>query len=685
MLSCTLLAVLIVSPMTDFFYFRCIALTLLLFSQLATAQMVTMNFKDMDIKILADTVAEVTGKTFVVDPRVKGEVTIISATPMDSKQVYEVFLSVLGVHGFSAVPSGNVIKILPDSLAKAENTPVLAEGEQRRSAEIVTQVIKVTQVSAAQLIPLLRPLVPQQGHLVAYPDNNTLIISDTADNVARMEKIIRRIDKVNEEDIEVIVLEHAAATEVARILSTLEQKNSSPANGNNPPVSNHAPGIVADERTNSILISGDKTTRLRLRTIISHLDTPIKAVGDTQVIYLRYARAKNLADVLRGISDTIAKQATANPQAPVAAPTHSATADAIKTTILADESTNSLIITAEPNVLKNLQAVISRLDVRRAQVLVEAVIAEISIDMAKKLGVQWALFSENGVSPVGVSNFTNSGVGIVDIASTAYQLRNNGTGSISSENLSGATFGLGRFGEAGLNFGILLQALASDTNSNVLSTPSLLTLDNQEAEIHVGQNVPFVTGQYTNTGSTNTSTSPFQTIQREDVGIKLKVTPQINEGNSIQLQIEQEVSGLTRSTVTTADVVTNKRTIKTAVMVEDGKMVVLGGLISDDLQQVTQKVPLLGDIPILGSLFRSESVQKVKRNLMIFLHPVIVRDADSSAQVSQSKYNYMRAKQLEQKTTPSPLLSNQDVPLLPNLNDFLITLPEKKPSKSKMK
>lgn len=684
MLSCTLLAVLIV-PMTDSFYFRCIALALTLFSHLATAQMVTMNFKDMDIKILADTVAEVTGKTFVVDPRVKGEVTIISATPMDSKQVYEVFLSVLGVHGFSAVPSGNVIKILPDSLVKAENTPVLAEGEQRRSAEIVTQVIKVTQVSAAQLIPLLRPLVPQQGHLVAYPENNTLIISDTADNVARMEKIIRRIDKVNEEDIEVIVLEHATATEVARILSTLEQKTANTANnGGTPPLPNHAPGIVADERTNSILISGDKTTRLRLRTIISHLDTPIKAVGDTQVIYLRYARAKNLADVLRGISDTIAKQAVATPQAPVAAlPTvHS---DTIKTTILADESTNSLIITAEPNVLKNLQAVISRLDVRRAQVLVEAVIAEISIDMAKKLGVQWALFSENGVSPVGVSNFTNSGVGIVDIASTAYQLRNNGTGTLSSENLNGATFGLGRFGEAGLNFGVLLQALSSDTNSNVLSTPSLLTLDNQEAEIHVGQNVPFVTGQYTNTGSNNASTSPFQTIQREDVGIKLKVTPQINEGNSIQLQIEQEVSGLTRSTVTTADVVTNKRTIKTAVMVEDGKMVVLGGLISDDLQQVTQKVPVLGDIPILGSLFRSESVQKVKRNLMIFLHPVIVRDADSSAQVSQSKYNYMRAKQLEQKAETPSLLPNKEVPLLPNLNDFLITLPEKKPMKSKAK
>jgi general secretion pathway protein D len=684
MLSCTLLAVLIV-PMTDSFYFRCIALALTLFSHLAAAQMVTMNFKDMDIKILADTVAEVTGKTFVVDPRVKGEVTIISATPMDSKQVYEVFLSVLGVHGFSAVPSGNVIKILPDSLVKAENTPVLAEGEQRRSAEIVTQVIKVTQVSAAQLIPLLRPLVPQQGHLVAYPENNTLIISDTADNVARMEKIIRRIDKVNEEDIEVIVLEHATATEVARILSTLEQKTANTANnGGTPPLPNHAPGIVADERTNSILISGDKTTRLRLRTIISHLDTPIKAVGDTQVIYLRYARAKNLADVLRGISDTIAKQAVATPQAPVAA-SPAVHSDTIKTTILADESTNSLIITAEPNVLKNLQAVISRLDVRRAQVLVEAVIAEISIDMAKKLGVQWALFSENGVSPVGVSNFTNSGVGIVDIASTAYQLRNNGTGTLSSENLNGATFGLGRFGEAGLNFGVLLQALSSDTNSNVLSTPSLLTLDNQEAEIHVGQNVPFVTGQYTNTGSNNASTSPFQTIQREDVGIKLKVTPQINEGNSIQLQIEQEVSGLTRSTVTTADVVTNKRTIKTAVMVEDGKMVVLGGLISDDLQQVTQKVPVLGDIPILGSLFRSESVQKVKRNLMIFLHPVIVRDADSSAQVSQSKYNYMRAKQLEQKAETPSLLPNKEVPLLPNLNDFLITLPEKKSMKSKAK
>lgn len=660
----------------------CIAILLIIFTNIAIAQMVTMNFKDMDLKILADTVAEVTGKTFVVDPRVKGEVTIISATPMDSKQVYEVFLSVLSVHGFSAVPSGNIIKILPDSLAKAENTPVLAEGEQRRGAAIVTQVIQVKQISAAQLIPLLRPLVPQQGHLVAYPDNNTLIISDTADNVARMEKIIHRIDKVSEEEIEVIVLEHATAAEVTRILTTLEQKTSNVAGGagNNPTA--HTPGIVADERTNSILISGDKATRLKLRTIISHLDTPIKATGDTKVIYLHYARAKNLADVLKGISDNIAKQATAG-QPPVAAPPTSNQQDAIKTTIQADESTNSLIITAEPNVLKNLQAVISQLDVRRAQVLVEAVIAEISVDTAKKLGVQWALFSENGVSPVGISNFPSSGIGIVDVATSAYQFRNNGSATLPSEGLNGATLGLGRFSQNGFNFGVLLQALAADTNSNVLSTPSLLTLDNQEAEIHVGQNVPFVTGQYTNTGSANTSTSPFQTIQREDVGIKLKVTPQINEGNAIQLQIEQEVSSLTRSTVATADVVTNKRTIKTSVMVEDGKMVVLGGLISDDLQQVTQKVPVLGDLPVLGALFRSESVQKVKRNLMIFLHPVIVRDDASSALVSQGKYGYMRAKQLEQKATNSPLLSPKEVPVLPSLNDFLITLPEiKRPRKT---
>ena len=669
-----------ITQMTHAISFRFIALLLILLPNLASAQMVTMNFKDMDIKILADTVAEVTGKTFVIDPRVKGEITIISATPMESKQIYEVFLSVLSVHGFAAVPSGNVVKILPDSLVKAENTPVLADGEQRRSAEVVTQVIKVNQVSAAQLIPLLRPLVPQQGHLVAYPDNNTLIISDTADNVARMEKIIQRIDKVSEEQIEVIVLEHATAAEVARILTTLEQKTNNAAGGaGNNPATAHS-SIVADERTNSVLISGDKTTRLKLRTIITHLDTPLKATGDTQVIYLRYARAKNLADVLKGISETIAKQGVAG-QPPIAAPPTTAQ-DAVKTTIQADESTNSLIITAEPNALKNLQSVISRLDVRRAQVLVEAVIAEISVDTAKKLGVQWALFSESGVSPVGVSNFPNSGIGIVDVASTAYQFRNNGSAMLPSEGLNGATLGLGRFGQAGLNFGVLLQALSADTNSNVLSTPSLLTLDNQEAEIHVGQNVPFVTGQYTNTGSANTSTSPFQTIQREDVGIKLKVTPQINEGNAIQLQIEQEVSSLTRSTVATADVVTNKRTIKTSVMVEDGKMVVLGGLISDELQQVTQKVPVLGDIPVLGALFRSESVEKVKRNLMIFLHPVIVRDDASSAQVSQSKYGYMRAKQLEQQTTTSPLLSPKDVPMLPNLNDFLISLPERKPHRS---
>jgi general secretion pathway protein D len=627
---------------------------LLFLSAIVNAEDVTLNFRETDIKDLINIISDVTKKTFVVDPRVKAKVTVISNEPMDSDQVYEVFLSILSVHGFAAVPSGAVIKIIPDNIAKSQNTPVLSPNESIKSDTLVTQVIQIKHVSAAQLIPLLRPLIRQQGHLVASPANNTIIISDQANNVRRLVKIIRRIDQPDDKDIEVMVLEHASAAEVVRILTTLEQKKAT-ANG-----TKSSPNIVADERTNSVLISGDRATRLRLRTLITHLDTPLKSGGNTQVIYLRYAQAKDLVNVLKGVSNGMVEKAEST--------------SAEKVNIQADESTNSLVITAPPKVQQNLQAVIRQLDVRRAQVLVEAVIAEVSTDLARELGVQWLFYDSDGTSPLGLSNFDNTGASIVDLGSAAYQIDKNNNLSLPDIG-AGAFFGLGRFNSSVFNFAVLLRAITADTNTNVLSTPSLLTLDNQEAEIVVGQNVPFVTGQYTSTGTTGSIANPFQTIQREDIGIKLKVKPQINEGNAVKLEIEQEVSSISRRSLGTSDIVTNKRTIKTTVIVEDGNMVVLGGLIDEDLQQSTQKVPLLGDLPLIGGLFRSHSVNKIKRNLMVFLHPVIVRDAASENLISSRKYSYMRAKQLEQKSKGLPLMSADKIPVLPDLDDFLTVLP----------
>jgi general secretion pathway protein D len=643
--------------------------------------LVTLNFKDMDINLLVETVSEVTKKTFIVDPRVKANVTVVSAKPMNSDEVYQVFLSILSVNGFTAVPSGNVIKILPDNIAKSENSPVLGERENAQGDELVTQIVQLGHVSAAQLIPLLRPLIPQQGHLVAYPANNTLIVSDKADNVARLLKVIHRIDQASNDDTEVIMLGHASAAEIARLINTLEQKNSAAAAAGG---GMSTASVVADERTNSVLISGDKSSRLRLRTLIAHLDTPLKSVGNTQVVYLRYAHAKDLVTVLKGISDTVSDgggtssptAAGASPTPPTSTPTGNK--DKIKTTIQADENTNSLIITAAPDVLRSLQSVIKQLDIRRAQVLVEAVIAEVSNDTARDLGVQWLLGGgSSSVTPIGVSNLTAAGTGILDIASAAYNLKNNSSSSTSSLSSlgNGGMLGLGRVSGGAFNFGVLIKALASDTESNILSTPSLLTLDNQSAEIVVGQNVPFVTGQYSSTGSATGVATPFQTIQRQDVGLKLKVKPQINEGDSVKLDIEQEVSSLTRSSVATADIVTNKRTIKTSVIIEDKNMVVLGGLIDEDLEQTIQKVPVLGDLPIIGSLFRSQNTKKVKRNLMVFLHPVIVRDAATEQLVTQEKYGYMRIKQLEQKADGQSLLPKDVTPVMQNLNDFMVVYP----------
>ncbi|MEW8625637.1 MAG: type II secretion system secretin GspD [Candidatus Thiodiazotropha sp.] len=609
------------------------------------AEQITLNLNNADIEALIKTVSEHTGKNFVIDPRVKGKVTVISAHPMDRNEFYEVFLSILEVHGFSTIPSGDVIKIVPDVKAKQGGIPTLSRAGSLPGDQIVTRIIQVKNVTSAQLVPILRPLIPQEGHLAAYPDTNVLIISDRRRNVDRLMRIIEQIDQVSDSSIEVITLQHASAAEVVRILEGL--KPASAKKG----AAGAASKMVADERTNSILISGDPTERLRARVVIEHLDTPFDNEGNAQVVYLKYANAVDLVNVLTGVSENIDEggqgqgaKVKSKPKVPI--------------NIQADEASNALIITAPPDVFHSLQAIIRKLDIRRAQVLVEAIIADVSYNKAKSLGVQWVVDgTPDGQGPVGVINLGSPTITDVFNAVQA------GAGVPLGP---GTSIGLGRFDSDRVNFAALIQALESDTTSNILSTPSLTTLDNQEAEIVIGQNVPFITGSYSSTGGTSSSVNPFQTVQREDVGLTLKVKPQINEGNSIQLEIEQEISSINASASTgTSDIVTNKRTIKTVVMVEDGQTIVLGGLIREDLQQTEEKVPILGDIPLLGALFRANRTAKVKQNLMIFLRPVVLRDAAVSAQIASDKYNYFRAQQLEMKRQGVNLMDDEEMPVMP--------------------
>lgn len=639
----------------------------------AGAAPVTLNLKDAEINALVESMSVLTGKNFIVDPRVKGRVTIISSKPMDEKELYEVFLAVLGVHGFAAIPSGNVIKIVPAAGAKQENVPTVDRRSSVEPDQIVTRVIQVQNVSAAQVVPILRPLIPPQGHLAAYTPTNVLIISDSAANVERIASIIARVDLASNEEVEIVPLRHASATEIVRVLTALEQSRTKadPAAAAGAP-----PRMVADERTNSILLSGDKASRLRLRTLISHLDTPVDSGGNTQVIYLRYAKAKDLVTVLQGASKNLSSEAARNApmpgQVPGAAPDGSGSGSsggASLVDIQADAATNSLVITAPPELIRSLRAVIAQLDVRRAQVLVEAVIAEISAEKTAELGVQWVVGTNNAVG------FTNLNTGSSSLANIIALAAGANSGDLTDTTLlpQGLHLGVGDFTK-GNPFGVLISALAKDADANVLSTPTIVTLDNEEAEIIVGQNVPFVTGNYTTNTGTSISTSndttssisnPFQTIQREDVGIKLKVKPQINEGNAVKLEIAQEVSNVVpTANAATQGPTTNKRSIKTNVLVEDGQILVLGGLIDDSLNQSAQKVPLLGDVPLLGNLFRYRSTDKLKRNLMVFLHPVILRDTGQGTLHTSDKYSYIREQQLAARAKEVSLLPDVQTPLL---------------------
>jgi general secretion pathway protein D len=606
----------------------------------------TVNFNNTDIRELIKFVADATGKTIIVDPQVKGKVEVVSQRPLSTAELYDLFLSILKVHGYAAVDSNGVLKIIDEKGARTQASDVTRTSN---SADYITHVIQLENVAAAKLIPVLRPLVPQQAHLAAYAPSNAIIITDSGDNIERIRQIIRQIDTAAVEQTNVIRLKHASADEVVTLINRLEQQNK----GNAAEAGSSSFSVVADKRTNSVLVTGDEVQRARIRTMVRYLDVPLESIGNANVIYLEYANALDVAEVLSRVTDNLSKIEAENAKD---------TSGKTSAVIEADEATNALIITADPDVMQTITAVIAKLDIRRAQVLVEAILVEVSNINDKELGIEWLFGDKSGAYGANASP-PSSGAGL--LAATTVGILEDDTGLVGAALAStpGLSFGIGRVDKDGLNFNVLVKALQEENDTNILSTPSLLTLDNNEATIVVGQEVPFVTGSFTSTGTGSNPNNPFQTIERKDVGITLKVTPHINEGDSIVMEIVQEISSLTE--LVASDVITNKREITTTVLADDGDTVVLGGLIRDDLVQAERKVPLLGDIPWLGRLFRNSGTRKEKTNLMVFLRSTIVRDSRVLNGATGVKYNHMREQQLRTRDDGVNLMDDDVMPILP--------------------
>jgi general secretion pathway protein D len=636
-------------------------------------QRITPNFRDVEIGQVIDAVAQVTGKTIIPDPRVRAQVTMLSQTPMTPGAFYEAFLALLQVHQFVAVESGGIIRILPDANARQMPNIDLPEGVNGASEQLVTQIIAVQNVSAAQLVPVLRPLMPQAAHMAAYPASNILILSDRASNIARVLRIIRRIDQAGDNEVDIINLQHASAADVVRVVNTFFQQSQQGAEGGGSPTR-----VIADDRSNSVLIGGEKSQRLRVKALVTHLDTPLESGGDTRVVYLQFADAEKIATKLKEqISATVAITQGAPPAGGGAAASSVAASADRTTTIWAEPETNALVITAPAKVMRSLMAVIDKLDIRRKQVLIEAIIVDVAVNKNAELGVNWAVWSEENDTRIPIGSFL-SPVGGVNLAQLALAVDN--PSSAGGAAPSGSTFGIGRIASTGVNFAAMLRAIQSDSTTNVISMPQAVTMDNQEAELKVAQEVPFITGQFTNTGTNNGDgqVNPFTTIQRQEVGTILKITPQVNEGGAlVQLKIELESSDLAGTTGDAGSQITSKRTINTNVLIEDGGIVVLGGLIRDSAQRGESRVPYLGRIPLIGQLFKTRNRKRDKTNLMVFIRPKILSDGVTTAFETGAKYNFIRDQQRKAGANPGEIL-----PLIPfNKDPVLPELPPIDPSK----
>ena len=634
---------------------------------------VTLNFVDTDIEGVVKAVSEITGKNFVLDPHVKGTVNIVSARPMARALVYEVFLSALRLQGYAAVEERGVVKIIPEADAKLHAGRTVGPNERPRVAgdQIQTQVFTLKYESAAQLLPILRPLIAPANTITVYPASNTLVITDYAGNLQRIDRIIDAIDQPGGTDPVVIPLRHASALDVAVLVNRLFADSAQAAADTSQRLS-----VVADARSNSLVARADNPSRItRLRTLVAMLDSPTSAAGNLHVVYLKNAEAVKVAETLRAIYlgesvPAAAPRAMALPVSASPAGTPPLLSPALPGSqavalapgmIVADPATNSILINAPDAIYNNLRAALDKLDVRRAQVYVEALIAEISADKAAEFGIQWQDLSgvdKTGAHAFGGTNFGGPGQNVLGIAANpASAGRGLNIGVIKG------VVTIPGIGTQILNLGVLVRALETNNNANILSTPTLLTLDNEEARIVIGQNVPFITGQYALTGAATTP-SPFQTVERRDVGLTLRVKPQISEGGTVKLQLYQEVSSI-QDTSNPAGVITNKRAVESMVLVDDGQIVVIGGLIQDTVKDGVEKVPLLGDLPLLGALFTYNTRSRTKTNLMVFLRPTVLRDSKQAESLTGGRYDYILGEQYKATPPHSLLLPEVESPTLP--------------------
>jgi len=628
------------------------------------------SFKGTDIQEFINTVGKNLNKTIIVDPSVRGTINVRSYDLLNEEQYYQFFLSVLDVYGFAVVPMPNgILKVVKAQNAKTSAIPVTDDVRPGSGDEMVTRVVPVRNVSVRELAPLLRQLNDNAGggNVVHYEPSNVLLITGRAAVVNRLVEIVRRVDKVGDENVDVIKLKYASAGEMVRLITALTK------NDKNALTNVLSPKVVADERTNAVVISGENQGRQRIVTMIRQLDREQQTQGNTRVFYLKYANAKNLVDVLGGTSKTIQSEKNTSSGAMTGNTADSAASSGSGSSsgssgyngkdlsIVADEQTNALVITAQPDVMQELERIIAKLDIRRAQVLVEAIIVEIQDGDTLNFGVQWA--NTNG----GGTQFTATGLPTTTVANAANEWKTDGSLSSTSTSALSSFNGLAAGFYEG-NWAGLVTALSSNTKSNILATPSIVTLDNKEAAFNVGQEVPVVTGSQSSTAG-----SVYSTVERKTVGTKLKVTPQINEGDSVLLEVEQEVSSVASSSSTDSSSSSNSslgstfntRTVKNSVLVKSGETVVLGGLLSNNTSESVYKVPLLGDIPILGYLFRYNGTSTTKQNLMVFIHPTILRDPVTYTGVSSSKYNLFRAEQIAQAEGEDSLALPVNHPVLP--------------------
>jgi len=624
----------------------------------------TLNFVDADIESVIAAIGDYTDTTFIIDPRVKGKVNLVSEKPLTKAQAFHLLTSVLRLHGYTVVTGNGYAKVVPEADAKLQSGPI--QNGIVRGDQIATQVFRLNHESAANLVTVLRPLISPNNTINANPGNNTLVITDYADNLLRLGKIIAALDGPASSELDVVPIRHAIASDIAVMVNRLLE----PGGASVPGGDAGRTSLLADSRTNTVIVRAPSEARANLaKTLITKLDQPTAQPGNVHVVYLKNAEATKLAQTLRAVvsSDTSAP-ASALPSSTTTPPSSTAPASlpggGHAGFIQADASTNTLIITASEAVYRNLRAIIDQLDARRAQVYIETLIVEVTDTQAAAFGVQWATMTGGPNSSYRAGVMTGFGTGGDNLTNQA--ISKTATGNFLPPS-NGLNIGIFRQAAGRLGLGALAQMLQSGNNANILSMPNMITLDNEEAKIIVGQNVPFLTGQYTTAASGGAAgVNPFQTIERKDIGLSLRVRPQISEGGSVKMAIYQEISSVQDLTAA-AGIITNKRSIDTNVLVDDGQIIVLGGLIDENLQDGVEKVPGLGDLPIIGNLFKSQKRSRVKTNLMVFLRPTVIRSNEQSVNLASDRYNYIRNAEISAQPAQSLVLPDMKAPQLPPL------------------